>query len=151
MALSRPVTALDNERFTVQSVMLRYAVPLVLVCAAGPWWGSWGARGWGTLGVRLGQACEHRWEGPGVSRLVPGVGECEWAEDGVPQSLGPPWGRGELRQRLSCPQQASFLITNALRFMLNAPGVTTWQYTLLQLQVRPPSPLLPPRRALGVP
>ena len=37
MALSRPVTALDNERFTVQSVMLRYAVPVVLVCAAGPW------------------------------------------------------------------------------------------------------------------
>nr|XP_031324931.1 transmembrane protein 94 isoform X1 [Camelus dromedarius] len=59
MALSRPVTALDNERFTVQSVMLRYAVPVVL---------------------------------------------------------------------------ASFLITNALRFLLNAPGVTTWQYTLLQLQ-----------------
>ncbi|KAJ1072016.1 hypothetical protein K5549_013883 [Capra hircus] len=70
MALSRPVTALDNERFTVQSVMLRYAVPVVL---------------------------------------------------------------------------ASFLITNALRFMLNAPGVTTWQYTLLQLQVRPPSPLFPQR------
>nr|XP_033817348.1 transmembrane protein 94 isoform X2 [Geotrypetes seraphini] len=31
MALSRPVTALDNERYTVQSVMLRYAVPVVLV------------------------------------------------------------------------------------------------------------------------
>lgn len=31
MALSRPVTALDNERFTVQSVMLKYAVPIVLV------------------------------------------------------------------------------------------------------------------------
>ncbi|XP_030780016.1 transmembrane protein 94 isoform X4 [Rhinopithecus roxellana] len=31
MALSRPVTALDNERFTVQSVMLHYAVPVVLV------------------------------------------------------------------------------------------------------------------------
>ncbi|KAL0594552.1 Transmembrane protein 94 [Plecturocebus cupreus] len=30
MALSRPVTALDNERFTVQSVMLHYAVPVVL-------------------------------------------------------------------------------------------------------------------------
>lgn len=30
-ALSRPVTALDNERFTVQSVMLHYAVPVVLV------------------------------------------------------------------------------------------------------------------------
>uniref|UniRef100_A0A452EJ51 Transmembrane protein 94 n=1 Tax=Capra hircus TaxID=9925 RepID=A0A452EJ51_CAPHI len=68
MALSRPVTALDNERFTVQSVMLRYAVPVVL---------------------------------------------------------------------------ASFLITNALRFMLNAPGVTTWQYTLLQLQVNGVLPILP--------
>lgn len=42
------------------------------------------------------------------------------------------WG---IRQRLSCSRQAGFLITNALRFMLNAPGVTTWQYTLLQLQV----------------
>lgn len=31
MALSRPVTALDNERFTVQSGMLHYAVPVVLV------------------------------------------------------------------------------------------------------------------------
>ncbi|XP_072846654.1 transmembrane protein 94 isoform X10 [Pogona vitticeps] len=31
MALSRPVTALDNERFTVQSVMLKFAVPIVLV------------------------------------------------------------------------------------------------------------------------
>lgn len=151
MALSRPVTALDNERFSVQSVMLRYAVPLVLVCAAGPWWGPRGARGWGNLGARLRQACERGREGPGVSRPVPGVGEREWAEDGVPQSLGPPWGRGGLRQRLSCPQQASFLITNALRFMLNAPGVTSWQYTLLQLQVRPPPPPLPQRWALGVP
>ncbi|XP_044309887.1 transmembrane protein 94 isoform X1 [Varanus komodoensis] len=31
MALSRPVTALDNERFTVQSVMLKFAVPIVLI------------------------------------------------------------------------------------------------------------------------
>lgn len=31
MALSRSVTALDNERFTVQSVMLKLAVPIVLV------------------------------------------------------------------------------------------------------------------------
>ncbi|XP_030151338.1 transmembrane protein 94 isoform X12 [Lynx canadensis] len=68
MALSRPVTALDNERFTVQSVMLHYAVPVVL---------------------------------------------------------------------------AGFLITNALRFMLNAPGVTSWQYTLLQLQVNGVLPVLP--------
>ncbi|KAJ6660318.1 hypothetical protein lerEdw1_017741 [Lerista edwardsae] len=30
-ALLRPVTALDNERFTVQSVMLKFAVPIVLV------------------------------------------------------------------------------------------------------------------------
>lgn len=44
-------------------------------------------------------------------------------------------GGGVLRLYLSCSQQASFLITNALRFMLNAPGVTSWQYTLLQLQV----------------
>lgn len=35
MALSRPVTALDNERFSVQSVMLHYAVPVVLVSKAG--------------------------------------------------------------------------------------------------------------------
>lgn len=44
-------------------------------------------------------------------------------------------GLGGLRLHLSPSQQASFLITNALRFMLNAPGVTSWQYTLLQLQV----------------
>uniref|UniRef100_A0A670XTS7 Transmembrane protein 94 n=1 Tax=Pseudonaja textilis TaxID=8673 RepID=A0A670XTS7_PSETE len=31
MGLSRPVTALDNERFTVQSVMLKFAVPVVLL------------------------------------------------------------------------------------------------------------------------
>ncbi|XP_072501786.1 transmembrane protein 94 isoform X7 [Notamacropus eugenii] len=68
MALARPVTALDNERFTVQSVMLRYAVPVVL---------------------------------------------------------------------------ASFLITNALRFVFNAPGITSWQYTLLQLQVNGVLPILP--------
>uniref|UniRef100_A0A7N4NYM0 Transmembrane protein 94 n=1 Tax=Sarcophilus harrisii TaxID=9305 RepID=A0A7N4NYM0_SARHA len=68
MALARPVTALDNERFTVQSVMLRYAVPVVL---------------------------------------------------------------------------ASFLITNALRFVFKAPGVTSWQYTLLQLQVNGVLPILP--------
>lgn len=36
MALSRPVTALDNERFTVQSVMLHYAMPVVLVREPGP-------------------------------------------------------------------------------------------------------------------
>ncbi|XP_069510905.1 transmembrane protein 94 isoform X2 [Ambystoma mexicanum] len=30
MARTRPVTALDNERFTVQSVMLKFAVPVVL-------------------------------------------------------------------------------------------------------------------------
>ncbi|XP_063097706.1 transmembrane protein 94 isoform X10 [Cavia porcellus] len=68
MSLSRPVTALDNERFTVQSVMLHYAVPVVLV---------------------------------------------------------------------------GFLITNALRFMLSAPGATSWQYTLLQLQVNGMLPILP--------
>lgn len=44
-------------------------------------------------------------------------------------------GGGVLRPHLSCSQQASFLIANGLRFMLNAPGVTSWQYTLLQLQV----------------
>ncbi|XP_040124389.2 transmembrane protein 94 isoform X9 [Ictidomys tridecemlineatus] len=68
MALSRPVTALDNERFTVQSAMLHYAVPVVL---------------------------------------------------------------------------AGFLITNALRCMFSAPGVTSWQYTLLQLQVNGMLPILP--------
>lgn len=67
-ALSRPVTALDNERFTVQWVMLHYAVPVVL---------------------------------------------------------------------------AGFLLTNALRFMLGAPGVTSWKYTLLQLQVNGALPILP--------
>ncbi|KAB0400688.1 hypothetical protein E2I00_008313, partial [Balaenoptera physalus] len=85
MALSRPVTALDNERFTVQSVMLHYAVPVVLVREAGP----------------------HRAGGG------PGNGGA-WGPDS--------------------DERAGFLITNALRFMLNAPGVTTWQYTLLQLQ-----------------
>lgn len=48
-ALSRPVTALDNERFTVQWVMLHYAVPVVLVrrCLAreGVWVGKLGSRG----------------------------------------------------------------------------------------------------------
>ncbi|OXB56250.1 hypothetical protein ASZ78_006433 [Callipepla squamata] len=61
MALSRPVTALDNERFTVQSVMLKYAVPVVL---------------------------------------------------------------------------AGFLITNAVRFIFKAPGIASWQHTLLQLQIQ---------------
>lgn len=59
----------------------------------------------------------------------------ERAEEGEPQSLGPSLGPGLLRLHLSRSQQASFLITNALRFMLNAPGITSWQYTLLQLQV----------------
>ncbi|XP_038597863.1 transmembrane protein 94 isoform X1 [Tachyglossus aculeatus] len=68
MALSRPVTALDNERFTVQAVMLRYAVPVLL---------------------------------------------------------------------------AGFLVTNALRFIFSAPGVTSWQHTLLQLQVNGVLPILP--------
>lgn len=68
MSLSRPVTALDNERFTVQSVTLHYAVPVVL---------------------------------------------------------------------------AGFLVTNALRFVLSAPGVTSWKYTLLQLQVNGALPILP--------
>uniref|UniRef100_A0A452H1Q1 Uncharacterized protein n=1 Tax=Gopherus agassizii TaxID=38772 RepID=A0A452H1Q1_9SAUR len=68
MALSRPVTALDNERFTVQSVMLKYAVPIVL---------------------------------------------------------------------------AGFLITNAVRFIFSAPGIASWQYTLLQLQVNGVLPILP--------
>lgn len=44
-------------------------------------------------------------------------------------------GGEALRLHLSCSHQASFLITNALRFVLRAPGVTSWQYTLLQLQV----------------
>lgn len=35
MGLSRRVTALDNERFTVQSVMLKFAVPVVLVSVIG--------------------------------------------------------------------------------------------------------------------
>lgn len=54
-------------------------------------------------------------------------------------SLGarvPLWGNKAASLR---SHQAGFLITNGLRFMLHAPGVTTWQYTLLQLQVRPSS------------
>ncbi|XP_036811616.1 transmembrane protein 94 isoform X1 [Oncorhynchus mykiss] len=31
LALSRPITALDNERFTVQSIMAKFACPIVLV------------------------------------------------------------------------------------------------------------------------
>ncbi|XP_077183955.1 transmembrane protein 94 isoform X3 [Paroedura picta] len=68
MALSRPVTALDNERFTVQSVMLKYAVPVVLF---------------------------------------------------------------------------SFLATNAIRTVFKAPGVVSWQYMILQLQVNGVLPILP--------
>nr|XP_056713530.1 transmembrane protein 94 isoform X1 [Euleptes europaea] len=68
MAVSRPVTALDNERFTVQSVMLKYAVPVVLI---------------------------------------------------------------------------SFLVTNAMRTVFKAPGVVSWQYMLLQLQVNGVLPILP--------
>lgn len=68
-------------------------------------------------------------------------------------------GVGGLRLHLSPSQQASFLITNALRFMLHAPGVTSWQYTLLQLQVTPsfllacfpPSLALPPSLQPGAP
>lgn len=66
-----------------------------------------------------------------------------------------------LRLHFSCSPKAGFLITNALRFILNAPGVTSWQYTLLQLQVTPAlSPLLclalsleagSPQGALAVP
>lgn len=65
MALSRPVTALDNERFTVQSVMLHYAMPVVLVreaCCAGEGRGQRGGlragsgeRGSGDGGPRLSQ------------------------------------------------------------------------------------------------
>lgn len=32
--------------------------------------------------------------------------------------------------------QAGFLITNAVRFIFKAPGIASWQYTLLQLQVK---------------
>ncbi|XP_048466673.1 transmembrane protein 94 isoform X1 [Rhincodon typus] len=68
LALSRPVTALDNERYTVQSVMEKYTVPFVL---------------------------------------------------------------------------ALFLITNAVRFALKAPGIGNWQFTFFQLQVNGVLPILP--------
>lgn len=32
--------------------------------------------------------------------------------------------------------QAGFLITNAVRFIFKAPGIASWQYSLLQLQVK---------------
>ncbi|XP_041075800.1 transmembrane protein 94 isoform X2 [Polyodon spathula] len=67
-ALSRPVTALDNERFTVQSVMAKFACPVVL---------------------------------------------------------------------------SAFLITNTVRFFVNAPGVTPWQFSFIQLQVNGVLPILP--------
>uniref|UniRef100_UPI00398F64F0 transmembrane protein 94 isoform X5 n=1 Tax=Pristiophorus japonicus TaxID=55135 RepID=UPI00398F64F0 len=60
LALSRPVTALDNERYTVQSAMEKYTVPFVLIV---------------------------------------------------------------------------FLITNTVRFALNAPGIGSWQVTFFQLQL----------------
>lgn len=53
MALSRPVTALDNERFTVQSVMLHYAVPVVLVREAGRAGQGRGPRKRGSLRARF--------------------------------------------------------------------------------------------------
>lgn len=37
--------------------------------------------------------------------------------------------------------QAGFLITNAVRFIFQAPGIASWQYTLLQLQVKESSEL----------
>lgn len=69
-----------------------------------------------------------------MSRPVPGG--VSGQRRGSLRARVPLWGGG-LRLHLSCSQQASFLITNALRFMLDAPGVTSWQYTLLQLQVTP--------------
>uniref|UniRef100_UPI00398ED41F transmembrane protein 94 isoform X2 n=1 Tax=Pristiophorus japonicus TaxID=55135 RepID=UPI00398ED41F len=68
LALSRPVTALDNERYTVQSAMEKYTVPFVLIV---------------------------------------------------------------------------FLITNTVRFALNAPGIGSWQVTFFQLQVNGVLPILP--------
>ncbi|XP_072098754.1 transmembrane protein 94 isoform X2 [Mobula birostris] len=60
LAFSRPVTALDNERYTVQSAMEKYTVPCVLV---------------------------------------------------------------------------AFLITNTVRFALDAPGISNWKFTFFQLQL----------------
>ncbi|XP_072882691.1 transmembrane protein 94-like [Hemitrygon akajei] len=68
LALSRPVTALDNERYTVQSAMEKYTVPCVLV---------------------------------------------------------------------------AFLITNTVRFALDAPGISNWKFTFFQLQVNGVLPILP--------
>ncbi|XP_059804861.1 transmembrane protein 94 isoform X1 [Hypanus sabinus] len=68
LALSRPVTALDNERYTVQSAMEKYTVPCVLV---------------------------------------------------------------------------AFLITNTVRFALDAPGISNWKFTFFQLQVNGILPILP--------
>uniref|UniRef100_A0A4W3GK90 Transmembrane protein 94 n=1 Tax=Callorhinchus milii TaxID=7868 RepID=A0A4W3GK90_CALMI len=68
LAHSRPVTALDNERYTVQTAMEKYTVPVV-------------------LGV--------------------------------------------------------FLVTNTVRFVFRAPGITNWQIALFQLQVNGILPILP--------
>lgn len=104
----------------------------------------------GHLRARLSE-CVSEDRGPGVS--WPGWG-CEWAGPGSPRAWVPLCQSG-VSLHLSCPQQAGFLITNALRFVLNAPGVTSWQYTLLQLQVRPALPsvvlLSFPHGALSVP
>lgn len=84
MALSRPVTALDNERFTVQSVMLRYAVPVVLVREAGCTGQGRGPGNGGASGPDSGERVSGD-GGPRVSWPVLGSGVgCEWAEEGEP-------------------------------------------------------------------
>lgn len=79
------------------------------------------------------------------SRSEPASVGGEWAEEGELPSLRVLWGLG-VKAAPAPSRQASFLITNALRFMLSAPGVTSWQYTLLQLQVTPSSLCCPPSR-----
>ena len=146
MALSRPVTALDNERFTVQSVMLHYAVPVVLVRVAGLCGAAWGrGEGWTRRGLRATHMSGSECRG---SQSEPA---CGVAKEGERQCLGPSRGVGS-RLCLCCSQQAGFLITNALRFIFSAPGVTSWQYTLLQLQARTTLSSLscfPPTRRAG--
>lgn len=85
MALSRPVTALDNERFTVQSVMLQYAVPVVLVREAGLAGQGRGPGNGGASGPDSGERVRRR--GGGAQSEMAGAGAgwgYAWAEEGEP-------------------------------------------------------------------
>ncbi|EMP23802.1 hypothetical protein UY3_19244 [Chelonia mydas] len=127
MALSRPVTALDNERFTVQSVMLKCAVPIVLACL--------------TFKPLL-----------LMTNLVPKLPEEQAStsqqklrtSEKFQPVTNPIFSLGSSEKCSEGAQQlAGFLITNAVRFIFVAPGIASWQYTLLQLQVNGVLPILP--------